>query len=628
MVAPRALVLGALLALPGLAVGASPRAGKLVLTAAPDALRLAEGSRATLRIVGSGEPPTVSASVGRVEMLRETSSGVYEAEYVPPESLDPQIAFVTAVSADAFAWVPIALSGVRDVVVSARHGTPVTIAVGDEAFGPVPADGLGRATVRVVVPPGVHAARYDRRRIDLAVPEKSLVHVFLSSASADATAEAELTVRALVVTERGRPSPGAPLSLLASEGVLSPAAELSPGVFQARWKLAPAQVGQARVTARVRDRPASVASATLERVPGPVRRLAIEVDREALVAGEGDVLAVTARALDAAGNTTEAPLSIVVEPGTMLEWDRTARGRYEGRVQLPARRAGWPQLDIRVSASRALSATRSVPLRSGPARQIRFEPADDLQADGRPHEIRILVLDREGNRVDVADVPTVTARRGTVVLASWYAPGAFRVEYRGPLAAEDFEEVLRARVGPLEAESRLRVRALGAGLVLAPKVGFVMGTGGLASPSFGAEVGFWTRALGQSLGLVLEGWYAALDRDDAVQGLDLRTQVRFLVVEASLAWRRPVGGWMLWLGAGGGAAHGSSRISGAGSPSPLSGSFWVPAASAAAGVGRPAGPGVAFGELRFGWQGDPGSGPVRGAMQSVTLDVGYRFDVL
>lgn len=621
------MLLWAALASPALGATASG-AGRLHITATPDALGLAEGARSTLRIVGAGAPPVVDASVGRIDVLREVSSGVYEAEYVPPDSLDPQIAFVTALSADGFAWVPIALSGVREVVVSARRGTLVSVSVADEVYGPIPADATGRAIVRVLVPPGVRVAWFGKQRMDLGVPATSLVHVVLSRGAVDANVGAELTVHALAVDERGKPRAGGPVTLVASDGALSPAAEIAPGVFEAQWKVEKGPVGQSRVAVRLRDGPASAATATLDRVPGPPRSIAIKVDRDRIVAGEGDELAVTAFVLDVAGNTTEAATSILVDPGVVLEWERTGRGRYDGRVQVPRRRGGQGQLEIRVVASRTLSALRFVPLLPGPARQVRIEAEGGLRADGRPHVIRVSVLDRDGNRVDAADAPSVTAARGTVDAPSRYAPGAYRLEYRAPLAAEDFQDVVRARVGTLGGEARLRVRALGGGVVLAPKVGFALGSGGLESPVAGAEAGFWTRALGANLGLVLEGQLYALSRRDTLQGLSLQSDVTFLALAASLGWRRPVGGWLLWLGAGGGAVHASSRVSGIPGQPDASGRSWAPAAQAAMGWGRPLGPGIPFGELKVEWQDDPGRGPVRGSVRLLAIQVGYRFDVL
>ena len=129
------------------------------------------------------------------------------------------------------------------------------------------------------------------------------------------------------------------------------------------------------------------------------------------------------------------------------------------------------------------------------------------------------------------------------------------------------------------------------------------------------------------MGLVLEGWVYVYDRSDTLQGMDLKTEVRYLALEASLAWRRPLGGWMLWLGAGGGAVYASSKVSGIPGQDSLSGVVWAPAANGAVGFGRPLGPGVPFGEIRAAWQADPGSGPIRGSVRSLILSVGYRFDV-
>jgi len=460
------------------------------------------------------------------------------------------------------------------------------------------------------------------------VPETSLVHVLLSSAAVDASASAALTVRAFAVTDRGAPRAGAPLSLQASEGTLSAAVEIEPGVFEARWKVEGGAVRQSTVTARIAGKAASVATATLERVPGPPRTLTVELDRDRIVAGEGDEVVVTALALDGAGNPTESAMNVVVSPGAVLEWERTGRGRYAGRVQVPRRRAGRQDLEVKVVAAGPLVATRTARLLPGPARQVKVEAARGLYADGRPHEILVSLLDREGNRVEAKDLPSITAARGSVGAPTRSGAGSFRLDYRARLAAEDFDDVVKAQVGPLQGEARLRVWARGSAIVLAPKVGFTLGVGGLRSPSAGAEVGVWLRSLGQGLGLVLEGQVFAFRRSDTVQGVRLESSATFLALEGSLAWRRPLAGWMLWLGAGGGAVSASSKVSGIAGQEALSGRSWAAAAHAAVAWGRPLGPGMPFGELKAAWQADPGRGPVRGSLRSVTFNLGYRFDVL
>lgn len=613
----------AALLLPVLAAAAEPRAAALRISATPASLRLAEGDRATLRIAAPGEVPVVAASVGRIDALREVFSGVFEADYVPPDSIDPQVAFVTALSSRGFGWIAIPLAGARDVPVSARHGTPVSLTVGDESFGPVPADATGRAIVRVAVPPGVGTATFGRQSIDLGVREGSLVHVVLDRAEVEANASAVVTVRALVVDEYGSVRARAPVGLSASDGVLGPAVEVEPGLFQAQWKVGPGSVGEGRVTAAIARKPSSTAVASLARVAGPPRKITIRVDRDRMVAGDGDELAIAARIEDAAGNPTEAPANLLVSTGSVIAWDRTATGRYSGRVQVPRRRYGEQRLEVKVVAPGPLSATRQVALLPGPVSQVRVDADGELYADGRRRELRIALLDADENRVDAAQLPSLTAARGELGELRRHAPGAYRVDYRAPLAADGYREVVKVRAGPVETSAPLSVRALGGGVVLAPKVGFALGTGGLASFVGGAELGFWTRRIG----LVLEGRFFTFSRTDAVQDVQLRSEATFLSLDASLAWRRPIGGGMLWLGAGGGAVHAGSRLSTPGQAD-LSSRTWVTSANGSVGWGWPFGPGIPFAEAKLAWHADPDRGPMRGSLQSVTMSVGYRFDVL
>jgi hypothetical protein len=65
---------------PLLAAAGDARPSRVHLTATPDTIRLAEGTRAQVRIATPGAVPTLTASVGRVEGLREIASGLYEAD--------------------------------------------------------------------------------------------------------------------------------------------------------------------------------------------------------------------------------------------------------------------------------------------------------------------------------------------------------------------------------------------------------------------------------------------------------------------------------------------------------------------------------------------------------------------
>jgi hypothetical protein len=624
MGAPRLLaVLLALSAAPPAAGAPAEEPARVSVTAVPPALRLGEGQRAVVRITGLREAPALAASVGHLEGLRLVAPGVHEAEFVPPDASAPQMAFVTVLGRRGWGFVAIPLSGVRDVSVSARYGTAVTVTVAGEEFGPVPADARGRAVVRVAVPPGVRHAMYRAQRLDLAVEDAPLVHVLLDQAEVDANLRSEVRVRALVVDERGQPRAKAPLTLEASAGALGAPVEAEPGVLQARWRVEPGQVGEARVTARVAHTPASVAAAVLRRVAGAAQRITIGVDRERVVAGADDELAVTADLADAGGNPAATPAGLVVSPGTVLEWERAGAGRWAGRVQVPRSRGGRQELALTVVTPGKLSATRKVALAPGPARALRVVPAADLEADGGRHELHVAVVDGFGNRVDVSDAPSLTAARGGLGAPARYASGAWRLEYRAPLARDDYRDLVEARVGALTSTAHLRVRGLRGGVVLAPKVGYTASLGGLRSLSAGGEVGLW----GRSLGLVLEGRFFRWDQPGGAEALQLRSEATFVALDASLAWRRPVAGGMLWLGGGGSAVASGSRVSVAGQPA-LGARSWVPGAHASVSVGWRLGFGIPFAEVKGAWQGDPGRGALRGSIESLTLSAGYRFDVL
>jgi hypothetical protein len=348
---------------------------------------------------------------------------------------------------------------------------------------------------------------------------------------------------------------------------------------------------------------------------------------------------VSARVVDSAGNPTDVPTRLIVSlgsgadarilPDAVVEWQHNGAG-YAGRVQVPRQRAGRDELELRVLATGALTGTRTVALRAGPAKSVRIEADEDLLADGRRRSLRLSLLDAHGNRAeDPGAAPRVTADRGSVSAATRGVSGAYEVEYRSLFSAEDYREVIRAEVGPLQGQTEVQVRAVGGSLVVGPKVGYAFGTGGFSSPTAGLEVGLWTRPLHASFGLVLEGRWYAFDRTDALRvgnvGLQLENEATFLAFRASGGWRRPLLRGMLWVGAGGGMARGWAKTTVVGQPA-VGDVGWAPTAHASVGWGPRLGGGVPYAELEAGWQGALSTGPVRGSFESVSLNVGYRFD--
>jgi hypothetical protein len=639
-VAPNWLSMVALLA-PMLSFGASPDGLTLKIQVQPSELRLAEGGRVRVRIA-SAEVPVVTVNAGRIDGLREVSSGIYEAQYAPPDSTDPLIAFVTAVTpSGGFGWTTISLAGVRSVEVKAPHRALVSVSVDGQDYGPIPADGTGRAVLRVDVPPGVYFATSKGRRMELDVPRRSFSHVVLDSQSVEAAASATVGLRVIALGDSGQPLAKIPVKLEATEGTLSKPTAAAPGVYQATWTVGPGPVRAAKVTARLGSKPPSTATASLARVPGAPAAVRLATDRTKLVAGETDELAVTGRVVDAGGNTTDAPARLLVSlgsgssarllSGAVIEWQQADDASYVGRVQVPRQRSGRQQLELKMIGPKGLDATHVLDLVPGPAANVRVEPDEALYADGHSRQLRVVLVDKYGNRTEGGGNAEVTAVRGTVGAPSRAAPGVYVVDYRSPLSSTDYNDVIRTRVGPLEGQTEVRVRARGGVVVAGLKGGYAMGTGSLSSPAGAVELGFWRPSFSTSLGLVLEIRYFSFGRDETLTAggvaFPVTSDGSFIAIEPSLAWRRPLARGMLWLGAGPGLVRTSATVSTPGLQDDLSATSWVPSAHASVGWGLPLGPGIPFAELKGAWQGES-DGPVSGSLQTVTFNLGYRFDVL
>jgi hypothetical protein len=277
-----------------------------------------------------------------------------------------------------------------------------------------------------------------------------------------------------------------------------------------------------------------------------------------------------------------------------------------------------------------LVGTRVVTLVPGPAAELTVEPQEELYADGHERQLRLVLLDRHGNHTEADGKAEITALRGTVGAPVRTAAGVYVADYRSPLSSSDYSDVIKARVGPLEGQTEVHVRARGGSIVLGVKGGYAVGSGSLSSPSGGVEVGFWRPTFGTSLGLVLDVRYFSFGSDQTLTAgtvsLPVSSDASFLALEPSIAWRLPLARGMFWLGAGPGLVRTSSTVSAPGQED-LTATSWVPSAHASVGWGLRIGPGIPFIELKGGWQGEADESPVSGSVQTLTFALGYRFDV-
>jgi hypothetical protein len=609
------------------ALATSAAAATPAISAAPATLRLGEGARATLRVLAA-EPPRLVASAGRVEGLRPAGDGAWEAEYVPPAEAYPQVALVAALVDGGCAWTAIPLVGSGEAVVRTSPGARIEVTIGEETFGPARADGRGIALVPVRVPPGVTHAVHRGQRIDLGVPPVAHVAVVAAAARVRADEDRVVTLHALAVTPDGRPRAGAPLALAASAGAVSPPAEIAPGVFEARWRLAAGAAGPVTVAATLGGEEVG-ARAVVLRDAGPPARVRVEPDRAALAPGDG-ALRVRARVEDAAGNPVADGAEVAATFGAVSRWEAVGPGAWEGRLDVPASRGGRDALALKVRSG-AAEGERVVALVPGPATGIELEPAGGaLERRRRRTRLAVAAVDAHGNAVDVG-APAASAGAGALAAPAPIAPGRWALAYRAPGGDRAAVETITVRAGGMERVARFELVPPRREREASARAGLGAGRGGVRGSAAGLELAGLGRLRGALVGAALDASALAASwssRGDA-GGRALRVEgaERAMVLQGSAIGRARLGPGTLGLAAGGGLARVATELTVEAQPGATA-TAWTPAATAALSYRLRAGPGLAVGELRAQRIFDPGSGAVRGDLDLLTLSVGYAIGLL
>lgn len=372
----------------------------------------------------------------------------------------------------------------------------------------------------------------------------------------------------------------------------------------------------AREGRRGRPRPAEdrLGEASAGGEGGPVTELQMELDRQRVVVGDPKPVSVTVKALDATGHAVDADVRIGSEAGGMGETRRLAIGLYRAELTVPTELAGGEGIVVLARAGGA-SARATLQLLPGPPASLYVDLPDSLHADGSTFEMSVTETDEYGNPAD--EPPTGEAQHGQVGRARRVGPGHFRLSYRPSRLSRDSEDLVRLRAGEATLARGVWLIAPVPVLSFAPKAGpAIWDDGQEARLAFGAELSLWANLQLAQLGLVAEGNYWR-----HTDGLGSQS---YLPLTLSLAWRQPLGTWLVaWLSLGGGAARVTST-SGA-----VEQARWVPVATGAVSLGVHAWRGTPFVELRAMSMGDPGLTNLSGTLWPVFLvEAGYRFDLL
>jgi hypothetical protein len=469
--------------------------GALRVTADPPRLVLGRDGTAELRIAAPAEVEdlTVTVSVGRVENVRRVPGG-FAARYRPPAERYPQVALVAAVGrwprGACDGWLAIPLAGQGGARVRGEPGQEVSLRIGNRIFpGQVGQDGV--ALIPVVVPPGVREGHHNFTPVDLDVPDTLLVHGALDRPTVRVDRKEQLRFFVYVVAPHGAARRSDVPVVEASRGVVA----ITPreaGAFEGTWALPPGTAGEERLTLRAPGGSAARAVVRLVTLAGPPATVAVSFDRSALVAGEGDEIQVTARALDAAGNPAPAALVMASELGTFGPAEDLGPGAVASRLKVPAGFGGRRELIVSARApSSGISGARTLTLVPAPAATVTLSPDRGVyRADGRTEvELALAVRDRFGN--PVWGVPRVSSGHGQITRLAPSAPGDWRVSYRPEPVRGRVSDVVAAELGPVRGEADvLLVPPLRPGglLVSAGALGFGNGSAGGLSLGAGVEL--------------------------------------------------------------------------------------------------------------------------------------------
>lgn len=446
----------------------------------------------TIELVGDdtaeAEELEIVCSAGRASSARQVGPRRWVATYHPPEQSFPQVAIIAARApgVGAFGATAIRLLGRTEIAFRTDPGVQVSVTVADREFGPVRADRRGAVSVEVVVPPGTAVAEANSRdvlgnesRREIRLDPPSFGRALLV-APETLVAGAEVLVALVTVTAEGAAAP--PGELTASRGAVERVVA-EPGMavfrFRAPRRVEPGTVTLATAAGSEEER----LQRALELRPGPLSRIRITTDREALVPGSDQRLTVTAVGLDRWGNVRrddEVELRVAGQPVDSLP---APEGGERAVINAPPSEAGIGSLVVTARAD-GMEEQYQIRLVGGVATLARIEAPATAVADGRTATpLRILLVGETG--LPAIRVPNIRTTTGELRDLHRTADGWWRVDFvpdRANLFGPDHAMIEVAR-GPASARTRIRLTPTIPWLTLALSAGLQTNAGALIGPA-------------------------------------------------------------------------------------------------------------------------------------------------
>jgi hypothetical protein len=576
-------------------------------------------ARPVVDITGAAKPPVLYVNVGGVGAPVAAGPGRWRAELLAPEQWFPQMAVVLVVADEGTEAAYLPMRGRAELPVESDPGAEIEVMIEAARFGPVRADGRGRASVPIVVAPGqkratvrsTRAGKSTVREVDIPLPGYPRATTSLPAAPA---AGAALTLSCAAVDADDRPAPAT--ELVVSFAGRAVAAAARGAVAEARV-VVPTRAGLELAVACGTRR--ALAQSQPRVAPAAPSRLAVRGLPGTLRVGTGASLAVEVDATDPWDNASAT--HVTIDAGELVLVPAVdAPGRWRGTLRVEDRppRVRAPVVTVRAGP---VSERFTVTLVGGAPARIELEAPDrPLAPDGRDRgTLRALVFDRHGLPTS-ATTPDV-ALGGGDARGAWQEEGVYAVEITIPEGAAELP--VRAVAGAARADTVIEAaHPLGA-LAFELGAGVHSNFGAWLAPVVAAHVG-WRFFGTDGWGFGVGAWSSLLF--GAVGDGDGSASLRVLPLGGGAFVQRRLGaGWLLEAAGGAGAAFahvvveegGAERIT----------DTIAPTGFGMLGAGRALGPGWVVLVLRGQALGLDAETGVEGRLGGLGATLGYRYGV-
>ncbi|MBK8010086.1 MAG: hypothetical protein IPK13_01965 [Deltaproteobacteria bacterium] len=458
----------------------------------------------------AGRPVRASVNVGQISDVERIGDGQYRAIFTSPKTRHPQVVLVaiwreTGPDAEV-EFVRIPLYGRTTLPIKTSKNARVRVVVGDTVFGPVSADAKGRATVTVVVPPGldeVVAISEDptgesQATVKTGVPPYNRLTLAVTPYLVRADGSSSATLIAFY--DRSPPPPIRNLQVTSSGGEVLP---VSQAEGRYRFSYTPTRnIRRKRVTlrARVRQDPAAQATAHLAiGVPLP-EAILLYAGEAKLVPGRGGSTTLSAFVVDRLGlNVPGATITATSSDVRVTAGEASPEGEIFVRVFDPENypRNGRAELSLRLQRDdgSTLETLATIGVEPPPwPSNVRFEIApESMRAErGTPIVVDLHVAKTNGEAF-VGDDLVIQSEDAAVTPLVQVDPdqGHYRTTIQPRSGTDAIVLLLTDSTGHLRVRHELHLRSDVPMLTIGPRLGLAFHPN--VTPEVGVEVGVQAR---------------------------------------------------------------------------------------------------------------------------------------